>query len=125
MMTETTPESLYASMLRQSLWVVTTRPARGPGIQAVLPEHLAYQVALERAGTLFGAGPIFEEGDAAPPTGGMIILRAGSEAEARQIAEADPFHAKGLRQFTLHRWLLNEGSMTLTLRYSDQSLVLG
>lgn len=125
MMTETTPESLYASMLRQSLWVVTTRPARGPGIQAVLPEHLAYQVALERAGTLFGAGPIFEAGDAAPPTGGMIILRAATEAEARQIAAADPFHAKGLRQFTLHRWLLNEGSMTLTLRYSDQSLVLG
>lgn len=124
-MAETTPETLYSEMLRQSLWVVTTRPARGPGFQDVLPAHLAYQVALERQGTLFGAGPIFEDGDQAPPTGGMIILRASSEAEARAIAEADPFHTAGLRQFTLHRWLLNEGSMTLTVRYSDQSIVLG
>lgn len=124
-MTETTPESLYASMLRQSLWVVTTRPARGSGIQAVLPAHLEYQIALERQGILFGAGPIFEDGDGAPPTGGMIILRAASEAEARAVAEADPFHAGGLRRFTLHRWLMNEGSMTLTIRYSDQSVVLG
>ncbi len=124
-MTETTPESLYAAMLRQSLWVVTTRPARSPGIQEALRAHLAYQIALERQGTLFGAGPIFEEGDSAPPTGGMIILRAGSEAEARAIAEADPLHREGLRSFTLHRWLLNEGSMNLTVRYSDQSVVLG
>lgn len=123
-MTAKTPEELYARMLRRSLWVVTTRPARGPGMQELLPAHLDYQVAMEREGVLFGAGPIFEEGGSVP-TGGMIILRAEDEAAARALADADPFHAAGLRSYTLHRWMLNEGAMTVTVRYSDQSAVIG
>ncbi|MBF9034325.1 hypothetical protein HKCCE2091_08745 [Rhodobacterales bacterium HKCCE2091] len=123
-MPEQTPESLYASMLRRSLWVITTRPARGPGMQEVLPAHLDYQVGMERDGRLFGAGPIFEDGGEVP-TGGMIVVRAETEDEARALADADPFHAAGLRNYTLHRWLLNEGAMTVTVRYSDQSCVIG
>ena len=119
-----TPETLYASMLRRSLWVITTRPARGPGMQDLLPAHLDYQVAMEREGKLFGAGPIFEDGGDVP-TGGMIIVRADSEDEAHALARADPFHAHGLRRYTVHRWLLNEGAMTVTVRYSDQSAVIG
>lgn len=120
-MAEMPPEALYSTALRRSLWVVTTRPARGPGMADLLPDHLAYQTALERAGSLFGAGPIFEDGGETP-TGGMIVLRAASEAEARALADADPFHAAGLRRYSLHRWLLNEGAMTVTIRYSDQSV---
>lgn len=123
-MSEATPESLYARMLNRSLWVITTRPARGPGMQDVLPAHLDYQVAIEREGKLFGAGPIFEDGGDVP-TAGMIIVRAETEAEAREIADADPFHANGLRQYQVHRWLLNEGAMTVTVRYSDQSALIG
>ncbi len=123
-MSAKSPEELYATMLRRSLWVVTTRPARGPGMQDLLPAHLDYQIALEREGHLFGAGPIFEEGGSVP-TGGMIILRAENEDAARAMADADPFHAQGLRQYTLHRWMLNEGAVTLTVRYSDQTAVIG
>ncbi|MGI3185595.1 YciI family protein [Nioella aestuarii] len=123
-MTAKKPEELYATMLRRSLWVITTRPARGPGMQDVLPAHLDYQIAMERDGALFGAGPIFEEGGTVP-TGGMIIVRAEDEDAARALADADPFHAAGLRSYTLHRWMLNEGSMTVTVRYSDQTAVIG
>lgn len=123
-MSAKSPEELYATMLRRSLWVVTTRPARGPGMQGLLPAHLDYQIALEREGLLFGAGPIFEEGGTVP-TGGMIILRAENEDAARAMADADPFHAQGLRSYTLHRWMLNEGAVTLTVRYSDQTAVIG
>jgi uncharacterized protein YciI len=123
-MTAKTPEELYSTMLRRSLWVITTRPARGPGMQDLLPAHLEYQVAMERAGTLFGAGPIFEDGGTVP-TGGMIIVRAEDEAAARALADADPFHSAGLRSYTLHRWMLNEGAMTFTVRYSDQTAVIG
>ncbi len=119
-MSTTKPEDLYAKMLRHNLYVVTTTPARGPGMQEVLPAHLDYQIKMEREGTLFGAGPLFEEGETVP-YGGMIILRAESEEHARALADADPFHAAGLRQYTLTRWLLNEGAMTVTVRYSDQS----
>lgn len=123
-MSAKTPEQLYATMLRKSLWVITTRPARGPGLQEVLPAHLDYQIAIERNGALFGAGPIFEEGGTVP-TGGMIIVRAENEAEARALADADPFHAAGLRSYTLHRWIMNEGSVTFTVRFSDQTAVIG
>ncbi|SIT78810.1 hypothetical protein SAMN05421665_0831 [Yoonia rosea] len=123
-MSTTKPEDLYASMLRQSLYVITTTPARGEGMQDVLPAHLEYQVKLERDGILFGAGPLFEEGEAIP-YGGMIILRAKDEAEARAHADADPFHAAGLRSYKVNRWMLNEGAMTFTVRYSDQSADIG
>jgi len=122
-MSATKPEDLYATMLRQSLYVITTTPARGPGMQDVLPAHLEYQIKMERDGILFGAGPLFEEGTQTP-YGGMIIVRAKSEAEARALADADPFHAAGLRSYTLNRWMLNEGAMTFTVRYSDQTAVI-
>lgn len=121
-MPATKPEDLYANMLRQTLYVITTTPARGPGMQEVLPAHLDYQIKMERDGILFGAGPLFTEGETVP-YGGMIIVRAKDEAEAR--AHADPFHAAGLRHYTLTRWMLNEGAMTFTLRYSDQTAVIG
>ncbi len=49
----------------------------------------------------------------------MVIVRAGSLAEARKIAEADPMHARGARTFRIRPWLLNEGSLTVRLTYSD------
>jgi len=117
------PEDLYATMLRQSLYVITTTPARGPGIQNLLPDHLEYQIEMERNGILFGAGPLFNEGEDIP-YGGMIIVRAKDAIEARKYADEDPFHAAGLRQYTINRWMLNEGAMTFTVRYSDQTAVI-
>lgn len=122
-MNEKTPDQLTSTFLRREFYVVTTTPARSPEIAKLLPQHLEYQVRLEREGKLFGAGPYFEEGDDVP-SGGMIILRAQSAAEAREIADADPFHLAGLRTYTLRKWMMNEGAMTLTIRYSDQSVVI-
>ncbi|SEK36487.1 YciI family protein [Pacificibacter marinus] len=123
-MSKTKPEDLYASMLRQSLYVITTTPARGEAMQDLLPAHLEYQIKMERDGILFGAGPLFEEGEAIP-YGGMIIVRAKDEAEARALADADPFHAAGLRSYTVNRWMLNEGAISFTVRYSDQTAEIG
>ncbi|WP_299938465.1 YciI family protein [uncultured Pelagimonas sp.] len=122
-MTTPKPEDLYASMLRQTLYVITTSPARGPGMQDVLAQHLDYQIKMERDGVLFGAGPLFKDGETAPYAG-MIIVRAKDEDEARRLADIDPFHAAGLRTYTLTRWMLNEGAMTFSVRYSDQSVVV-
>jgi uncharacterized protein YciI len=119
-MTHQTPDELTANMLRQSLYVIRTSPARGPGTAEMLAEHLEYQIALERSGTMFGAGPIYDEGEDTP-SGGMIIVRATNFNEARKIADADPMHAHNLRRYTIEKWLLNEGSMTFTVRYSDRT----
>lgn len=123
-MNDLTPDQLTATMLRKELWVITSRPARGPGTRELLADHLDYQVRLEREGKLFGAGPIYAE-DADVPEGGMIILRAKDPAEAKEIADADPMHLHGARSYTVQKWLLNEGAMTFTVRYSDQTAVIG
>jgi uncharacterized protein YciI len=122
-MSAQTPEQLTATMLGKELYIVTTTPARAPGTQELLPKHLEYQIQMERDGKLFGAGPFFEE-DEDTPSGGTIILRASSFAEARALADADPFHAAGLRTYTIRKWKLNEGAITMTVRFSDQSVVI-
>ncbi len=86
----------------------------------MLPEHLAHQIALEKEGVLFGAGPVSGEDGARKH--GMIIVRADSFAQARAIADRDPFHKAGLRSYSIDRWSLNEGSLTFTVNFSDQSV---
>jgi hypothetical protein len=54
----------------------------------------------------------------------MIIVRAANEAEARAIAEADPYHQHGFRTFRIQRWMLNEGSLGLRINLSNQTLSL-
>ncbi|MEQ1649011.1 MAG: YciI family protein [Hyphomicrobiaceae bacterium] len=114
-------KALWDKMLRKRLWVViTTAVAPREEIEKVLEAHLVHQIRLEKEGIMFGAGPL-STADGSPTGTGMIIIRAESEAEARRIADQDPFHAKGLRTYTLQQWSLNEGRITLTIDYSDQS----
>ena len=87
----------------------------------MLPTHLERQVDLERRGILFGAGPMDAQVDGKPRTG-MIIVRAASFEEADEIAKADPMHVAGLREYEIWKWSLNEGSYSLTVNYSDQSV---
>ena len=49
----------------------------------------------------------------------MVILRAISLEEARAIAENDPMHKSGARTFRVRPWMMNEGSITLKVTYSD------
>ena len=49
----------------------------------------------------------------------MVIIRAASLAEAREIAASDPMHSSGARSFTVRPWLMNEGTVTIKISYSD------
>ncbi|HCH55685.1 MAG TPA: hypothetical protein DEV64_01225 [Rhodospirillaceae bacterium] len=51
----------------------------------------------------------------------MVIMRAGSLDEAKAIAASDPMHSSGARDFTVRPWLMNEGTMTVKIRFSDGS----
>ncbi len=74
-------------------------------------------VDLERQGKLFASGPLGDStrGD------GMTIVRTASEAEARELALRDPFVVNGIRTFTLQPWILMEGSLNVTVNFSDQT----
>jgi uncharacterized protein len=114
---------LTEKFLGKEMYLVITRPVRSPEIAKRLADHLAHKIDLEKRGILFAAGPLYPR-DSNLPEAGMFVLRASSFEEAEAIAKTDPLHQAGLRTFTLQKWRINEGSFTVTLNYSDQSMTV-
>lgn len=112
---------LTHKFLGKEMYLVVTRPVRSPEIEKRLSDHLAHQVELERRGIMFAAGPLYAKGSQVPEAG-MFVLRANSFEEAEAIAKTDPLHAAGLRTYTIQKWRLNEGCITLKVNYSDQTV---
>jgi uncharacterized protein len=113
---------LTQGMLRKKLYVVLSNSAAGPEqIGRHLPAHLEYMIELEKKGVLFASGPL-SDAEGKIRGDGLTILRAASAEEARSIAQADPFFVAGLRSFDLREWTLMEGSFSIRVNYSDQSL---
>jgi uncharacterized protein YciI len=113
---------LTRKMLRKKLYVVMSKPVGKPDqLQPFLSAHLEYMIGLEKRGHVFASGPLADgEG---PPTGlGLTVLRAKDAAEARALAEADPFFVNGLRTFELKEWTIMEGTLGLRVNLSDQSV---
>jgi uncharacterized protein YciI len=116
-------QQMTRKMLGKQLYVIHTVPvAPREQIVELLPQHLEHQVRLEKAGIMFGAGPVANEDGS--PAGGLIVIRAESFAAARAIADSDPFHKAGLRRYTIWRWTVNEGSYSVTVNYSDQTVTI-
>lgn len=107
-------------VLAKPLYVIFTKPANGlDAVRQHLAEHLQYQKDLEARGITFGAGPFANDSETEWSGEGMVIVRAASMQDARALAEADPMHRSGARTFQVRPWLLNEGSYTVTVRYSE------
>lgn len=118
-------EAKSRGALAFELYAVHTVPAGDPAaVKANLPDHLAYQGEQERQGALFLAGPMSDKTGEQMEGMGLIIYRAPSLDAARDIAENDPMHKSGARTYTLRRWLVNEGSLTLSVGLSAQSAKL-
>ncbi|MFL2669314.1 MAG: YciI family protein, partial [Alphaproteobacteria bacterium] len=82
---------LHDKMLHKRLYVIFSEPTEKTGDRRkVFPKHIAYQLEIERKGILFAAGP-FVNSKGKPQGPGMIVIRAKSMAEAKRVAEADPF----------------------------------
>lgn len=111
--------------LALELYVAHSTPAKAPeDVKASLPDHLAYQAGLERAGRLAFAGPMSDETGEHMEGVGLIIYRAASLEEARDLADADPMHLSGARSYVMRRWMINEGSLTLQVGLSTGSNAL-
>ena len=111
--------------LALELYVVDTTPVKGPPeLQATLPDHLAYQKELEVAGKLFLAGPVSDATGEQMMGSGHIVYRASSMEEAKALADGDPMHANGVREYTLRKWLVNEGSPSFSTALSDKRVTL-
>lgn len=107
------------------LYVVESVPAVPPEqMMEILSDHLSYQGDMESQGKLFLAGPLSDASGEEMSGGGMIVYNASSLEEAKQIAENDPMHARGGRTFSIRRWLVNEGSLSLNVKFSAQKAIL-
>jgi hypothetical protein len=102
--------------LAKQLYVVFTKPTGGIGpVMANLADHLQFQQQLERDGIMFAAGPNWTDDEREWEGEGMVVVRAGSIADARAIAARDPMHISGARTFQVRPWLVNEGAITVEL----------
>ena len=114
-------EELHARMLKKQLWIVMTKAVVPlEEVRRHLKAHLEHQIALEKAGIMYGAGPATKPGETTASFG-LIIIRAKDETDARRIADSDPMHASGVRKYDLYAWSLNEGRIEVTLNFSDQT----
>ncbi len=115
-------DSPVARSIRLPLWLLhwtaTVPPER---LEPLLAEHLRYMVDLEARGLLFASGPLSEP-DGSTSGGGLTALRVPLEADARTLADDEPFARHGLRQYTLQRWTLVEGNLSTSVRLSDSSV---
>lgn len=111
--------------LAKEFYVVESTPVASPEARMeILPRHLAYQKKIEAEGILFLAGPLSDEAGEQMSGAGLMIYRAGSLEEARAIADTDPMHQEGGRTYRIHKWLVNEGSLTLKVGFSTKGVRL-
>jgi len=111
--------------LALELYVVESTPAKGPDdVKGSLPAHLEYQRDLEQKGILVMAGPTSDESGEHMMGSGLIIYRAYSLNAAEVLASNDPMHQSGARSYTLRKWLVNEGSISLNVGLSTGRAIL-
>ena len=97
-------------LLALPMFVVSSFPAEADiaAVMETIPAHGDYWAKLEEEGVLFAGGPVLSGHGSDPwPGHAMFIFTAQSLAAAHAIAEADPMHASGARQYELRPWLLN------------------
>jgi uncharacterized protein YciI len=118
-------EAKSRGALALELYVAISTPAKEPqDVKASLPDHLAYQEELEIAGSLAFAGPMSDESGVHMQGVGMIVYRADSLEAARALADRDPMHKSGARSYVLRRWMINEGSLNLSVGLSTKHVTL-
>ena len=118
-------EARARGALAFELYVVHSIPAgAADAVKDALPDHLAYQQKREAEGTLVFAGPLSDETGTQMQGVGMIVYRAASFEAAKDLAENDPMHSTGARTFTIRKWMINEGKLTVTVGLSAQSVTL-
>jgi uncharacterized protein YciI len=116
-------KQLTEKFLRKELFVIVSKPvAPRSEHERTLPDHLEHQIRLEKAGVIFAAGPMFNEDGTEGH--GMIVIRAASFDAAKAIADSDPWFKTGVRSYTITRWMVYEGSYSVRINYSDQSVTI-
>jgi uncharacterized protein YciI len=126
-----TPESVSiktviqssAGRLRLQTFIVTSKAQKPLSeVQQHLEAHMHYIAKLELSGQLLMAGPLCNEDGATWNGDGQLVYVVSDIAEALALAQADPLHISGSRIYAIRPWIVNVGSMQLSLRFSTRTL---
>ncbi|MFQ5879853.1 MAG: YciI family protein [Dehalococcoidia bacterium] len=69
---------------------------------AYINDHLEFQYRNHQAGNILFSGPTPDL------SVGIYVIRASSLDEAKRTADADPFHAQGVRQYEMLEWEVHQ-----------------
>ena len=113
------------AMLQKQLYAIFTTPVNGMGpVFEHLQDHLAFQIQIEKEGIMYAAGPMWTDDEQSWEGEGLVVVRANSREDAIKIAERDPMHKSGAREFRVRPWLINEGTVTIRLDNSSQKFTV-
>lgn len=108
-----------------NVYFYITRPVNSfDEVVEVLPDHMAFIHEIERNDIMVMGGQTTRMGDSDAGGNGLVVIRASSFAEAKKIADQDPMHTSGVRDYELYEWAINEGELTIRLNMSDQSFTI-
>ncbi len=116
-------ERLKHPMLKQSFFVMFRRIVAPDRLPGALLDHYRWIIDLEKQGAVFASGPLFAK-DGRQGVG-MTVFRVADMDAAEKLAASDPFCLSGAAQFEVERWQINEGRVTVTIDFSDQTYRLG
>lgn len=126
-MTELSMDQIQARMGRVNMFAIFMRPTDKYDVstsegQALMRQHLQFQLNLEDRGILLAAGPLNlqtpvpvgrprpADPDPIIDASGMYLVAGASREAAESIAASEPFERAGWRTHTVCTWMLNEGA---------------
>jgi uncharacterized protein len=110
--------ALLAPMIKRPFWVVlNSRKATSSEMEPYVAEHLQYMNGLEEQGLLWGSGPFIEPGVVVGD--GLTIFNVAEEADVHKLMAEEPLVKRGLRSYSVRKWELREGKISIDLFLSQ------
>jgi uncharacterized protein len=110
--------ALLAPMVKKPLWVVlNSRKASSSEMEPYVAEHLDYMNRLEEQGLLWGSGPFIEPGVVMGD--GLTIFNVAEETDVHKLMAEEPLVKRGLRSYSVRKWELREGKISIDLFLSQ------
>ena len=88
------------------------RSLPGPERSAQLQAHRDWVAAQRAAGVAIASGFLVDD-QRRPGGGGLLVLQASCDAEARALIAQDPLIAGGWVDWQLHEWIAAAGDLAL------------
>ena len=115
--------ALLAPMIKKTLWaVMSTANVASAEMEPHAPEHLRYMNTLEQQGVLWASGPFIVPGVVVGD--GLTIFNVPTEADVHRLMSEEPLTKLGLRSYTVRKWELREGQISVALSCSKSAFAL-